>query len=74
MKCGITFFITALLNEISEAVLYLIAPEETWKCHSLKIILIDLLSAVVLRPLIDLLSDPDNINRTIIKTVSIFIT
>ncbi|XP_013182448.1 PREDICTED: sorting nexin-13-like isoform X2 [Papilio xuthus] len=58
----------ALLNEISEAVLYLIAPEEAWKCHSLKIILIDLLSAVVLRPLIDLLSDPDNINRTIIKT------
>ncbi|KPJ07860.1 Sorting nexin-13 [Papilio machaon] len=57
-----------LLTEISEAVLYLIAPEEAWKCHALKIILIDLVSAVVLRPLIDLLSDPDNINRTIIKT------
>ncbi|CAG5012306.1 unnamed protein product [Parnassius apollo] len=57
----------ALLNEISEAVLYLIAPEEAWKCHAVKMILIDLLSAVVLQPLIDLLSDPDNINRAIIK-------
>ncbi|CAH2074307.1 unnamed protein product, partial [Iphiclides podalirius] len=57
----------ALLSEISEAVLYLVAPEESWKCHALKLILIDLLSAVVLRPLINLLSDPDNLNRTIIK-------
>ncbi|XP_068629596.1 sorting nexin-13-like isoform X2 [Battus philenor] len=58
----------ALLNEISEAVLYLIAPEEAWKCHALKLIIIDLLSSVVLHPLINLLSDPDNLNRTIIKT------
>ncbi|XP_063821581.1 sorting nexin-13-like [Ostrinia nubilalis] len=58
----------ALLCEVSEAILYLVAPEEAWKCHALKIILIELLSAVVLRPLINLLSDPDNINRTIIRT------
>ncbi|CAH0720668.1 unnamed protein product, partial [Brenthis ino] len=58
----------ALLNEVSEAILYLIASEEVWKCHALKLILIDLLSAVVLRPIINLLSDPDNINRTIIRS------
>ncbi|CAG9783608.1 unnamed protein product [Diatraea saccharalis] len=58
----------ALICEISEAVLYLVTPEEVWKCHALKLILIDLLSAVVLRPLINLLSDPDIINRTIIRT------
>ncbi|XP_075969356.1 sorting nexin-13-like [Anticarsia gemmatalis] len=56
-----------LLCEISEAVLYLIAPEEAWRCHALKLILIELLSAVVLRPMINLLSDPDNINRTIVR-------
>ncbi|KAG6440419.1 sorting nexin-13 isoform X3 [Manduca sexta] len=56
-----------LLCEVSEAVLYLVAPEEAWKCHALKVILIELLSAVVLRPIINLLSDPDNINRTIIR-------
>ncbi|XP_046965040.1 sorting nexin-13-like [Vanessa cardui] len=57
----------ALLCEVSEAILYLIAPEEAWNCHALKLILIDLISAIVLRPLINLLSDPDNINRTIIR-------
>ncbi|CAB3241984.1 unnamed protein product [Arctia plantaginis] len=56
-----------LLCEISEAVLYLIVPEEAFRCHSLKLILIELLSAVVLHPIINLLSDPDNINRTIIR-------
>ncbi|XP_047528052.1 sorting nexin-13-like isoform X1 [Vanessa atalanta] len=58
----------ALLCEVSEAILYLIAPEEAWQCHALKLILIDLISAIVLRPLINLLSDPDNINRTIIRS------
>ncbi|XP_053625405.1 sorting nexin-13-like isoform X2 [Plodia interpunctella] len=58
----------ALLCEVSEAVLYLVAPEEAWKCHSLKLILIELLSAVVLQPLLSLLSDPDNINRAIIQS------
>ncbi|RVE54837.1 hypothetical protein evm_000604 [Chilo suppressalis] len=58
----------ALICEISEAVLYLVTPEEVWKCHALKLILRDLLSSVVMRPLINLLSDPDNINRTIIRT------
>ncbi|XP_063892321.1 sorting nexin-13 isoform X2 [Helicoverpa armigera] len=57
-----------LLCEVSEAVLYLVAPEEAWRCHALKIILIELLSAVVLRPMINLLSDPDNINRTILRS------
>ncbi|KAJ8722840.1 hypothetical protein PYW07_004020 [Mythimna separata] len=57
-----------LLCEVSEAVLYLIAPEEAWRCHALKVVLIELLSAVVLKPMISLLSDPDNINRTIIKS------
>ena len=42
-----------------------------WKCHALKLILIDLLSSVVLKPLINILSDPDNINRTIIRSVSV---
>ncbi|XP_023947056.2 sorting nexin-13-like isoform X2 [Bicyclus anynana] len=58
----------ALLCEVSEAVLYLVAPEEAWKCHAMKLILIDLLSAIVLKPLINLLSDPDNINRAIIRS------
>ncbi|CAG4908678.1 unnamed protein product [Colias eurytheme] len=58
----------ALLCEISEAILYLVAPEETWKCHALKLIIIELLSAIVLKPIINMLSDPDNINRAIIRT------
>ncbi|XP_063620148.1 sorting nexin-13-like isoform X1 [Cydia splendana] len=58
----------ALLCEVSEAVIYLVAPEEVWKCHALKLLLIDLLSSVVLRPVVALLSDPDNINRAIIRT------
>ncbi|XP_073944236.1 sorting nexin-13-like isoform X2 [Choristoneura fumiferana] len=57
----------ALLCEVAEAVIYLVAPEEAWECHALKLILIDLLSSVVLKPMIALLSDPDNINRAIIR-------
>ncbi|XP_041977352.1 sorting nexin-13-like isoform X2 [Aricia agestis] len=56
-----------LFCEVAETVLYLIAPEEAWRCHALKMFLIELLSSVVLKPLISLLSDPDNINRTIIR-------
>ncbi|KAL4714063.1 hypothetical protein ACJJTC_008417 [Scirpophaga incertulas] len=58
----------ALLCEVSEAILYLVTPPEAWNCHALKILLIELLSTVVLRPLVNLLSDPDIINRTIIRT------
>lgn len=68
------FLFPELLCELSEAVLYLIIPEEAFRCHSLKLILIELLSAVVLHPIINLLSDPDNINRTIIRNVSFIIT
>ncbi|XP_032513604.2 sorting nexin-13-like isoform X3 [Danaus plexippus] len=58
----------ALLSEVSEALLYLFVPEEAWNCHAMKLILIDLLSSIVLRPLIKMLSDPDNINRAIIRS------
>ncbi|KAM3963594.1 sorting nexin-13 [Aphomia sociella] len=58
----------ALLCEVSEAVLYLVAPQEAWRCHALKLFLIELLSSIVLRPIINILSDPDNINRAIIKS------
>ncbi|CAG9585652.1 unnamed protein product [Danaus chrysippus] len=58
----------ALLSEVSEALLYLLVPEEAWNCHVMKLILIDLLSSIVLRPLIKMLSDPDNINRAIIRS------
>ncbi|VVD02910.1 unnamed protein product [Leptidea sinapis] len=40
----------ALLCEVSEAILYLVAPEDAWKCHALKLFSIELISAVVLRP------------------------
>ncbi|XP_050666511.1 sorting nexin-13-like isoform X2 [Leptidea sinapis] len=58
----------ALLCEVSEAILYLVAPEDAWKCHALKLFSIELISAVVLRPVINMLSDPDIINRAIIRT------
>ncbi|CAK1552197.1 unnamed protein product [Leptosia nina] len=58
----------ALLCEVSEAILYLVAPEEAWNCHALKLIIIELLSAIVLKPIFNLLSDPDTINRAIIRT------
>ncbi|KOB78624.1 putative sorting nexin 13 [Operophtera brumata] len=38
-----------LLCEVSEAVLYLIAPEEAWRCHALKMLLIELISSVCCR-------------------------
>ncbi|XP_045519383.1 sorting nexin-13-like isoform X3 [Pieris brassicae] len=58
----------SFLCEVSEAILYLVAPEEAWKCHALKLIIIELLSSIVLKPIFNMLSDPDNINRAIIRT------
>ncbi|CAF4774869.1 unnamed protein product [Pieris macdunnoughi] len=58
----------SFLCEVSEALLYLVAPEEAWKCHALKLIIIELLSSIVLKPIFNMLSDPDNINRAIIRT------
>ncbi|XP_047510445.1 sorting nexin-13-like isoform X2 [Pieris napi] len=58
----------SFLCEVSEALLYLVAPEEVWKCHALKLIIIELLSSIVLKPIFNMLSDPDNINRAIIRT------
>ncbi|XP_022117095.2 sorting nexin-13 isoform X2 [Pieris rapae] len=58
----------SFLCEISEAILYLVAPEEAWKCHALKLIIVELLSSIVLKPIFNMLSDPDNINRAIIRT------
>ncbi|KAJ2952632.1 hypothetical protein O0L34_g6960 [Tuta absoluta] len=57
----------ALLCEVSEAIIYLVTPEEVWKCHPLKLLLVELLSSVVLKPVVALLSDPDNINRAILR-------
>ncbi|XP_043466111.1 sorting nexin-13-like [Leptopilina heterotoma] len=54
------------LTEISEVILYLVLPKEDFDCIPLRFFLRDLFVNVIIRPLLNLLSDPDYINQTFI--------
>ncbi|XP_015430920.1 PREDICTED: sorting nexin-13-like isoform X1 [Dufourea novaeangliae] len=55
------------LVEISEILLYLVLPkEDDLDCLTVRIILRELLANVVIKPLLDLFSDPDYINQACI--------
>ncbi|CAG0884895.1 unnamed protein product [Cyprideis torosa] len=56
----------AYLGELSEVLLYLIMPEDDFPCKPLRYLLRELLIHSVFLPTIDLLSDPDYLNQTII--------
>ncbi|XP_012252806.2 sorting nexin-13-like isoform X1 [Athalia rosae] len=54
------------LSEISEILLFLLLPKEDFDCLSVRIILRELLVNVVMKPMLNLLSDPDYINQACI--------
>lgn len=60
------------LTEISEDILYLVLPKEDFDCIPLRFFLRDLFVNVIIRPLLNLLSDPDYINQTFIWLVSFY--
>ncbi|KAK2580520.1 hypothetical protein KPH14_006255 [Odynerus spinipes] len=55
-----------LLCEISEGLLYLILPKEDYDCLTVRFFLKELLANVIIRPLLNLFSDPDYINQAFI--------
>lgn len=54
------------LQNVAEVVLYLGIPSEEFQCHVLRCLLRDILVNTILVPIINLLSDPDYINLTIL--------
>lgn len=58
------------LAEISEILLFLLLPKEDFECLTVRIVLRELLVNVVIKPMINLLSDPDYINQACIWLVS----
>ncbi|CAK9818287.1 Sorting nexin-13 [Anthophora quadrimaculata] len=54
------------LGEISEILLYLVLPQGDFDCLTVRFILRELLVNVIIRPLLDLFSDPDYINQACI--------
>ncbi|KAL6437310.1 hypothetical protein ACFW04_005074 [Cataglyphis niger] len=54
------------LGEISEILLYLVLPKADFDCLTVRFILRELLVNVIIRPLLDLFSDPDYINQACI--------
>ncbi|XP_003707531.2 sorting nexin-13 isoform X1 [Megachile rotundata] len=54
------------LGEISEILLYLVLPKGDFDCLTVRFILRELLVNVIIRPLLDLFSDPDYINQACI--------
>lgn len=58
------------LGEVAEILLYLLLPKADFECLTVRFILRELLVNVIIRPLLDLFSDPDYINQTFIWLVS----
>ncbi|RLU24077.1 hypothetical protein DMN91_004286 [Ooceraea biroi] len=54
------------LGEISEILLYLVLPKSDFDCLTTRFMLRELLVNVIIRPLLDLFSDPDYINQACI--------
>lgn len=63
----------AFLGEISEILLYLLLPKSDFDCLTVRFILRELLVNTVIKPLLDLFSDPDYINQACIWLVFYFI-
>lgn len=61
----------AFLGEISEILLYLLLPKSDFDCLTVRFILRELLVNIIIRPLLDLFSDPDYINQAFIWLVII---
>ena len=53
----------AFLGEISEILLYLLLPKDDFDCLTVRLILRELLVNVIIKPLLNLFSDPDYINQ-----------
>lgn len=62
----------AFLEEISEVLLFLLLPKADFDCLTVRFILRELLVNVIIKPLLDLFSDPDYINQTFIWLVKNF--
>ncbi|XP_024944002.1 sorting nexin-13 isoform X2 [Cephus cinctus] len=56
----------AFLGELSEILLYLVLPKADFDCLTVRFILRELLVNVIMRPLLNLFSDPDYINQACI--------
>ncbi|XP_057319343.1 sorting nexin-13-like isoform X2 [Microplitis mediator] len=56
----------AFLGEISEILLYLLLPKSDFDCLTVRFILRELLVNMIIRPLLNLFSDPDYINQACI--------
>ncbi|KAK9869740.1 hypothetical protein WA026_003476 [Henosepilachna vigintioctopunctata] len=54
------------LSELIQILLYILLPDEDFKCRPLRWILNEIICNVVVLPLITMLSDPDYINQTMI--------
>lgn len=61
----------AFLGEMSEILLYLLLPKSDFDCLTVRFILRELLVHVIIRPLLNLFSDPDYINQACIWLVTI---
>lgn len=60
----------AFLGEVAEILLYLLLPKSDFNCLTMRFILRELLVNVIIKPLLDLFSDPDYINQAFIWLVS----
>lgn len=61
--CSCNF--TEFLSELTEILLYLLLPDEDFQCKPVRYVLRELLASCIIRPLLNLISDPDYINQVV---------
>lgn len=66
-------FIIAYLNDISDVALFLLMPTEDFRSRPLRFLLRELIVENVFIPLLDILSNPKYIDKSIVWLVSLFI-
>lgn len=64
-------FISVYIQHISDALLYKLLPQSDFDCKALRFLCKEILTEVILLPLLNLVSDPDYVNQTIIWLVGI---
>lgn len=66
-------FFLDYLQHIADAILYKLLSEADFSCTPLRFLTREILTEVILLPLISLVSDPDYINQTIIWLVRVVV-
>jgi hypothetical protein len=64
------YYLTEWLRDITEALLYHLAPENDFRCKTIRILICEIIANKIFLTTINMLSNPDYVNQLIIWLVN----